>query len=102
VVPDFVVQDGDPRGDGDGGPGFTIRDELNERMYAPGTVGIALDWRDTGGSQFFITTSPQPRLDAAYTVVGRVTSGLDVVSQIQAWDLITRVRVWDGERMSGN
>jgi HEAT repeat protein len=102
VVPGFVVQDGDPRGDGDGGPGFTIRDELNERMYAPGTVGIALDWRDTGGSQFFITTSPQPRLDAAYTVVGRVTSGLDVVSRIQPWDLITRVRVWDGERMSGN
>jgi HEAT repeat protein/cyclophilin family peptidyl-prolyl cis-trans isomerase len=102
VVPDFVVQDGDPRGDGDGGPGFTIRDELNERMYAPGTVGMALDWRDTGGSQFFITSSPQPRLDAGYTVVGRVTSGFDVVSRIEAWDVITRVRVWDGERMSGN
>ncbi len=101
VVPDFVVQDGDPRGDGDGGPGFTIRDELNERMYAPGTVGIALDWRDTGGSQFFITTSPQPRLDAGYTVVGRVVSGLDVVSKIEPWDVITRIRVWDGKEMSG-
>src|SRR5439155_27184983 len=53
VVPDFVVQDGDPRGDGEGGPGYTIRDELNQRPYLRGTVGMALDWADTGGSQFF-------------------------------------------------
>ena len=64
VVPNFVVQDGDPRGDGEGGPGYTIRDELNERPYLRGTVGMALDWHDTGGSQFFITHSPQPHLDA--------------------------------------
>ena len=64
VVPDFVVQDGDPRGDGEGGPGYTIRDELNQRPYLRGTVGMALDWPDTGGSQFFITHSPQPHLDA--------------------------------------
>ena len=64
VVPNFVVQDGDPRGDGDGGPGFTIRDELNERPFLRGTVGMALSWKDTGGSQFFITHSPQPHLDA--------------------------------------
>ena len=64
VVPDFVVQDGDPRGDGEGGPGYTIRDELNQRPYLRGTVGMALDWADTGGSQFFITHSPQPHLDA--------------------------------------
>ena len=69
VVPNFVVQDGDPRGDGEGGPGFTIRDELNERPYLRGTVGMALDWADTGGSQFFITLSPQPHLDARYTVI---------------------------------
>jgi HEAT repeat protein/cyclophilin family peptidyl-prolyl cis-trans isomerase len=61
VVPDFVVQGGDPRGDGAGGPGFTIRDELNERPYVRGTVGMALDGPDTGGSQFFITHSPQPQ-----------------------------------------
>ena len=67
--PNFVVQDGDPRGDGEGGPGYTIRDEINERPYLRGTVGMALDWRDTGGSQFFITHSPQPHLDARYTVV---------------------------------
>ena len=58
VVPDFVVQDGDPRGDGEGGPGYTIRDEINQRPYLRGTVGMALDWQDTGGSQFFITHSP--------------------------------------------
>src|SRR5215471_3118806 len=60
VVPNFVVQDGDPRGDGSGGPGYTIRDELNDRPYLRGTVGMALSAPDTGGSQFFITQSPQP------------------------------------------
>ena len=75
VVPDFVVQDGDPRGDGEGGPGYTIRDEINQRPYLRGTVGMALDWADTGGSQFFITHSPQPHLDARYTVFGQVVAG---------------------------
>jgi HEAT repeat protein/cyclophilin family peptidyl-prolyl cis-trans isomerase len=100
VVPDFVIQDGDPRGDGEGGPGYTIRDELNERPYLRGTVGMALDWRDTGGSQFFITHSPQPHLDARYTVFGRVVSGMEVVDKIQQWDVIRRVRVWDGNQMT--
>jgi cyclophilin family peptidyl-prolyl cis-trans isomerase len=99
VVADFVVQDGDPRGDGEGGPGYTIRDELNEREYLRGTVGMALDWPDTGGSQFFITLSPQPHLDARYTVFGRVLSGMEVVDQIQQWDVIRRIRVWDGDAM---
>ncbi len=57
---------------------------------------MALDWEDTGGSQFFITHSPQPHLDARYTVFGRVLSGMDVVDQIQPGDVIRRVRVWDG------
>ena len=63
------IQGGDPRGDGEGGPGYTIRDEINQRPYLRGTVGMALDWADTGGSQFFITHSPQPHLDAKYTVI---------------------------------
>jgi HEAT repeat protein/cyclophilin family peptidyl-prolyl cis-trans isomerase len=101
VVPNFVVQDGDPRGDGEGGPGYTIRDEMNQRPYLRGTVGMALDpWRDTGGSQFFITHSPQPHLDAKYTVFGRVVGGMDVVDKIQQWDVIRSIRVWDGERMT--
>jgi len=102
VVPDFVIQDGDPRGDGEGGPGFSIRDELSERPYLRGVVGMALDWRDTGGSQWFITHSPQPHLDAKYTVFGRVVAGMDVVDQIQQWDVVRRIRVWDGETMTSN
>ena len=101
VVPDFVVQDGDPRGDGEGGPGYSIRDELNQRPYLRGTVGMALDpWPDTGGSQYFITHAPQPHLDAKYTVFGRVIAGMDVVDKIQQWDVIRTVRVWDGSRMT--
>ena len=96
VVNDFVVQGGDPRGDGEGGPGYTIRDELNDRPYLRGTVGMALDWKDTGGSQFFITHSPQPHLDARYTVFGTVTSGMDVVDRLTSTDVIERVRIWDG------
>jgi cyclophilin family peptidyl-prolyl cis-trans isomerase/HEAT repeat protein len=96
VVPDFVVQDGDPRGDGEGGPGYTIRDELNQRPYLRGTVGMALDWEDTGGSQFFITHSPQPHLDARYTVFGHVVSGTDVVDRLAVGDIVRQVRIWDG------
>jgi HEAT repeat protein/cyclophilin family peptidyl-prolyl cis-trans isomerase len=98
VVPDFVVQDGDPRGDGEGGPGFTMRDELSERPYLRGTVGMALDWPDTGGSQFFITLSPQPHLDAKYTVIGEVVAGMDVADRLAEGDVIRGVRVWDGKQ----
>jgi cyclophilin family peptidyl-prolyl cis-trans isomerase len=101
VVPNFVVQDGDPRGDGEGGPGFTIRDELNGRPYLRGTVGMALDWADTGGSQFFITHSPQPHLDARYTVFGHVVAGMEVVDRLDQWDVIRGVRVWDGVTFTG-
>jgi cyclophilin family peptidyl-prolyl cis-trans isomerase len=96
LVPDFVVQGGDPRGDGEGGPGYTIRDELNELPYLRGTVGMALDWEDTGGSQFFITHSPQPHLDARYTVFGHVVNGMDVVDRLAQWDVIRNVRIRDG------
>ena len=101
VVPNFVVQDGDPRGDGQGGPGYTIRDEINQLPYLRGTVGMALDWEDTGGSQFFITHAPQPHLDARYTVFGRVVQGIEVVDQLQQWDQIRAVRVWDGVNWIG-
>jgi HEAT repeat protein/cyclophilin family peptidyl-prolyl cis-trans isomerase len=101
VVPNFVVQDGDPRGDGEGGPGYTIRDEINQLPYLRGTVGMALDWEDTGGSQFFITHSPQPHLDARYTVFGRVVQGMDVVDRLQQWDQIQSVRIWDGVNWIG-
>jgi HEAT repeat protein/cyclophilin family peptidyl-prolyl cis-trans isomerase len=96
LVPDFVAQAGDPRGDSEGGPGYTIRDELNMKPYVRGTVGMALDWRDTGGSQFFITFGPQPQLDARYTVFGRVVSGMDVLDKLSQGDMMRHVRVWDG------
>jgi cyclophilin family peptidyl-prolyl cis-trans isomerase/HEAT repeat protein len=100
VVHDFVVQVGDPRGDGEGGPGYSIRDEINERPYLRGTVGMALDWNDTGGSQFFITHSPQPHLDGRYTVFGYVVEGMDVVDALREWDVVQRVTIWDGVTQS--
>jgi cyclophilin family peptidyl-prolyl cis-trans isomerase/HEAT repeat protein len=102
VVADFVVQGGDPRGDGEGGPGYTIRDEINQRPYLRGTVGMALDWADTGGSQFFITHSPQPHLDGRYTVFGQVVGGMDVVDAMQQWDMVRTIRVWDGVNWIGS
>jgi cyclophilin family peptidyl-prolyl cis-trans isomerase/HEAT repeat protein len=101
VVANFVAQAGDPRGDGEGGPGYTIRDELSERPYLRGTMGMALEWADTGGSQFFLTHSPQPHLDGRYTVFGQVVRGFDVLNSIQQDDVIVRVRVWDGKTMAG-
>jgi cyclophilin family peptidyl-prolyl cis-trans isomerase/HEAT repeat protein len=101
VVPDFVVQAGDPRGDGSGGPGYTLRDEINQRPYLRGTVGMARGGPDTAGSQFFITHSPAPHLDALYTVFGQVVSGMDVVDRLQQWDTINNIRVWDGVSWTG-
>jgi cyclophilin family peptidyl-prolyl cis-trans isomerase/HEAT repeat protein len=96
LVPNFVIQAGDPRGDGEGGPGYTIRDEFSRLPYLRGSVGMALAGPETGGSQFFITLSPQPHLDGQYTVFGRVVAGEDVLDLVQQWDVIDRVRIWDG------
>ena len=93
VVPDFVAQGGDPRGDGVGGPGYAIRCEINQRPYRTGTVGMALAGKDTGGSQFFITHSPQPHLDGRYTVFGRVTKGQDVVDALTVGDQVLRIEL---------
>ncbi len=91
VVPDFVVQTGDPRGDGWGGPGFEIPDELSSQPYSEGAVGMALSGPDTGGSQWFVTTAPQPHLDYGFTVFGRLTSGLRVARAMDIEDRITGV-----------
>ena len=93
VVPNFVVQSGDPRGDGNGGPGYAIRDELNRHRYGRGTLGMALSGPDTGGSQFFVTHSPQPHLDGGYTVFGQLVDGEDVLDRIVQGDRIVRVTV---------
>jgi cyclophilin family peptidyl-prolyl cis-trans isomerase len=97
VVPGFVIQGGDPRGDGTGGPGFTLRDEVGQRPYARGTVGIALAGKDTGGSQLFIALAPQPHLDGTYPVLGWVAEGMEVADRIQPGDVIDSVDVWTGE-----
>ncbi len=97
VVSDFVVQGGDPRGDGMGGPGYAIRCEINDRPYRTGAVGMALAGKDTGGSQFFITHSPQPHLDGGYTVFGRVAKGQDVVDALTVGDRILRIDLGTGE-----
>ena len=93
VVPNFVVQAGDPRGDGNGGPGYAIRDEMNQHRYLRGTMGMALSGPNTGGSQFFITHAPQPHLDGGYTVFGQLLSGGDVLDRIVQGDRIVRITV---------
>jgi cyclophilin family peptidyl-prolyl cis-trans isomerase len=95
VVPNFVIQGGDPRGNGEGGPGYQIRCEVNTRPYTRGAVGMALSGKDTGGSQFFITHSPQPHLDGGYTVFGRVVSGMAVVDRIARGDVIRKVEIFE-------
>jgi len=93
VVPNFVVQDGDPRGDGWGGPGpaFVVRDEVNPVRYESGSVGMALSGPNTGSSQYFITHSAQPHLDGIYTIFGRVVGGLDVLDEIGQGDRIRSI-----------
>jgi cyclophilin family peptidyl-prolyl cis-trans isomerase/HEAT repeat protein len=96
VVANFVIQDGDPRGDGNGGPGYQIRCEINEVPYDRAAVGMALSGKDTGGSQWFVTHSPQPHLDGGYTVFGRVVAGMDVVDRIVRGDIIQSITIRRG------
>ena len=99
VEDDFVLQSGDPREDGQGGPGYTIRDEINQRPFLRGTVGMGLNFEDSGGSQFFITHSPQPSFNGRYSAFGQVVNGIEIVDKIEPWDVIKQVRIWDGNRM---
>jgi cyclophilin family peptidyl-prolyl cis-trans isomerase len=88
VVPNFVIQGGDPRGDGWGGAGFTLRDEIGRRRFKRGTVGMPKAGKDTGGGQLFITHVPTPHLDGNYTIFGQVTEGLELVDAIEIGDRI--------------
>ncbi|HSS19093.1 MAG TPA: peptidylprolyl isomerase [Pyrinomonadaceae bacterium] len=96
VVPNFVIQDGDPRGDGNGGPGYQIRCEINEARYSRGAVGMALSGKDTGGSQWFVTHSPQPHLDGGYTIFANVTRGMNTVDNIARGDVIRSISISEG------
>lgn len=91
IVPDFVVQTGDPRGDGVGGPGYAMRDEIGRQHYATGVVGLAHSGPDTAGSQFFITLSPQPHLEGGYPVFGKVVAGLEILPQLIQGDILQQI-----------
>jgi peptidyl-prolyl cis-trans isomerase A (cyclophilin A) len=83
TIPGFMIQGGDPMGNGMGGPGFKFANEdSDEKFDKPGIVAMANAGRDTNGSQFFITVAPYPSLNGGYTVFGRVSAGMDVVNKI--------------------
>ena len=93
VIPDFMVQGGDPTGTGSGGPGYTFEDEFNDHKVGRGALAMANAGPNTNGSQFFIVTADAcPWLDGKHTVFGRVTDGMDVVDVISALDTDARDR----------
>jgi peptidyl-prolyl cis-trans isomerase B (cyclophilin B) len=94
VVPGFVAQGGDPRGDGTGGPGYTLKAEFNGRKHLRGTVAMARSQSpDSAGSQFYICLAPQPHLDGQYTIFGQVVEGMEVVDRIRRGDRMRTVRI---------
>ena len=91
VIPDFMIQGGDPTGTGSGGPGYTFEDEVNEQPVVRGALAMANAGPNTNGSQFFIVTAEAcPWLDGKHTVFGKVTSGMEVVDKIQSVDRDSR------------
>ena len=95
VIPEFMIQGGDPTGTGRGGPGYRFADELagNPLRHETHVISMANAGPDTNGSQFFITHCPQPHLDGKHTVFGRVIEGGDVVDSIQQGDVMETVRI---------
>jgi peptidyl-prolyl cis-trans isomerase B (cyclophilin B) len=94
VVPDFVVQGGCPKGNGTGGPGYTIKAEFNKQKHVRGTVAMARSQHpDSAGSQFYITYGATPHLDGSYTVFGRVVAGMEHVDRIKQGDRMKSVTI---------
>jgi cyclophilin family peptidyl-prolyl cis-trans isomerase/HEAT repeat protein len=91
IVPNFVAQGGDPRGDGWGGEDYSIRSEIGPLRYKTGSVGMASAGKDTEGVQWFITHSPTPHLDGRYSIFAVVTKGIDVVHQLELGDEIISI-----------
>jgi peptidyl-prolyl cis-trans isomerase B (cyclophilin B) len=100
VIPDFMIQGGDPTGTGSGGPGYQFEDEANQHPVARGALAMANAGPNTNGSQFFIVTAEAtPWLDGKHTVFGRVTSGMDVVDAISSLETDASDRPRDEVRM---
>src|SRR5262245_57327302 len=96
VIPDFMIQGGDPTGTGSGGPGYTFEDEFNEHKVERGALAMANAGPNTNGSQFFIVTADScPWLDGKHTVFGRVTDGMDAVDAISGVDRDSRDKPHD-------
>ncbi len=93
VEPGFVIQGGDPNGDGTGGPGYKFEDEPIVSDYKEGTVAMANSGPNTNGSQFFICLDDQPNLPKQYNLFGQVTLGMDVVKKIAAGDKMEKVTI---------
>jgi len=100
IASNYLTETGDPRGDGNGGPGYTIRSEINTRPFLRGTLGMASGVRDGAGSRFFITELPQPQFEGDYTAFGQVTSGMDIVDRLEPGDVIREIFIWDGTTTS--
>jgi len=95
VIPNFMIQGGCPKGTGTGGPGYTIKCEINQNKHQAGSLSMAHRGPDTGGSQFFICHAPQPHLDGVHTVFGQ-TDDMDVVNGIRQGDKILSVKIEEG------
>lgn len=93
VIPGFMIQGGDPEGNGKGGPGYTIDDENNDLTHEPGVISMANRGPNTAGSQFFITHTTQRHLNGKHTVFGKVTEGQDVVCRVDAGDPILKIEI---------
>ena len=93
VIHGFMIQGGDPEGDGTGGPGYTIADEMNSLKHEAGVISMANSGPNTAGSQFFITHMEQPHLNGRHTVFGKVVKGFDVVTRVEKGDVIQSITI---------